>query len=86
MKSTIKKLYSFIAKLVILLEDELNELQSNKVKNAISAKKNITDILNKLVSLITQLNKLNKDEELNSNKTMLTEDQKIIKRFLEKYK
>jgi len=35
MKNTVNKLYGFIAKLVSLLEDELNEISSHKSKNAL---------------------------------------------------
>ena len=46
MKNTVNKLYGFIAKLVSLLEDELNEISSHKSKNALNIKKNITETLN----------------------------------------
>ena len=84
MKITVKKLYGFIAKLISLLEDELNEIELNKSKNALSIKKNITDTLNKLVALIIQLNKLSK-EEIDEVYTINKEDQDIIKRFIDKY-
>jgi len=86
MKVTVNKLYGFIAKLVILLEDELDELKSSKSKSAVNVKKNITDTLNKLVTLIIQLNKLSKDELMHSEKIMPLEDKEIIARFLSKYK
>ncbi|MBM3467377.1 MAG: hypothetical protein FJX70_06075 [Alphaproteobacteria bacterium] len=84
MKITVNKLYGFIAKLVSLLEDELDEIESHKSKNALNIKKNITDMLNKLVVLIIQLNKLSK-EEMDEAYTINKEDQAIIKRFVEKY-
>jgi len=84
MKITVNKLYGFIAKLVSLLEDELDEIESHKSKNALNIKKNITDTLNKLVVLIVQLNKLSK-EEMDEAYTINKEDQTIIKRFVEKY-
>ena len=80
------KLYGFIAKLVILLEEELDDLRSSKSKSALNIKKNITDTLNKLVTLIIQLNKLSQDEMMRSNQAMPLEDQEIIERFLSKYK
>ena len=86
MKSTIDKLYEFIAKLVILLEEELDDLRLSKLKSAVNVKKNITDTLNKLVTLIMQLNKLRKDEALSSDNKMSHEDKEIIERFLERYK
>ena len=84
MKITVNKLYGFIAKLVSLLEDELDEIESHKSKNALNIKKNITDTLNKLVVLIIQLNKLSKDE-IEEAYTINKEDQDIIKRFVDKY-
>ena len=84
MKITVNKLYGFIAKLVSLLEEELNEIELHKSKNALNIKKNITDTLNKLVVLIIQLNKLSK-EEMDEAYTINKEDQAIIKRFVEKY-
>jgi hypothetical protein len=84
MKITVNKLYGFIAKLVSLLEDELDQIESHKSKNALNIKKNITDTLNKLVVLIIQLNKLSK-EEMDEAYTINKEDQAIIKRFVEKY-
>jgi len=84
MKITVNKLYGFIAKLVSLLEDELNEIELHKSKNALNIKKNITDTLNKLVVLIIQLNKLSKDE-IEEAYTINKEDQDIIKRFVDKY-
>ena len=84
MKITVNKLYGFIAKLVSLLEDELDQIESHKSKNALNIKKNITDTLNKLVILIIQLNKLSK-EEIDEAYTINKEDQAIIKRFVEKY-
>lgn len=84
MKITVNKLYGFIARLVSLLEDELDEIGSSKSKNALNVKKNITDTLNKLVSLIIQLNKLSK-EDMGGEYLMSREDKNIIKRFIEKY-
>ncbi|WP_425361647.1 hypothetical protein [Candidatus Tisiphia endosymbiont of Mystacides longicornis] len=48
---TITTLYGFIAKIVSLLEDEIDELESKKSKGEIVVKKNITETLNKLVNL-----------------------------------
>lgn len=86
MKSTINKLYGFIAKLVIMLEDELDELKTSKSKSAVNVKKNITDTLNKLVHLIIQLNKLGKEEVVNNNIDIKKEDKAIIERFISRYK
>ncbi|WP_341756790.1 MULTISPECIES: hypothetical protein [unclassified Candidatus Tisiphia] len=82
---TITILHSFVAKIVSLLENELDELESRKSKGEIIIKKNITETLNKLVNLIIQLNKLSKDEYLNENTIMKEEDKEIIAEFLSKY-
>ncbi len=82
---TIATLYSFITKIVSLLEAELDELESKKPKGEVIIKKNITETLNKLVNLIIQLNKLSKDEYLNENTIMKEEDKEIIAEFLSKY-
>lgn len=86
MKATVNKLYSFIAKLVLLLEEELDELKLSRSRSAVNVKKNITDTLNKLVTLIIQLNKLGKDETLNSDQKISNEDKEIIEMFIRKYK
>ncbi len=86
MKETVNKLYSFIAKLVLMLEEELDDLKSSKSKSAINVKRNITDTLNKLVNLIIQLNKLSRDEAMNTNIDMPKEDKDIIERFIHRYK
>jgi len=86
MKITVNKLYGFIVKLVVLLEDELDDMRSSKSKSAVNVKKNITDTLNKLVTLIIQLNKLSKDESMQAKQVMKSEDMEIIERFLSKYR
>jgi uncharacterized protein (UPF0335 family) len=83
MKDTVNKLYQFIARLVVMMEEELDELGDSR--GEIVSKKNIADMLGKLVTLIIQLNKLSKNESLNSEIVMPEEDQQIIARFLEKY-
>lgn len=85
LKSTIARLYSFIAKLITLLEEELDELNLGKIRNSSGAKKNIADTLNRLVVLIIQLNKLSKEDTGNEKNAMPAEDQEIIARFIEKY-
>lgn len=86
MKQTVNKLYGFIAKLVILMESELDELGAGKSKSAINVKKNITDTLNKLVHLIVQLNKLNTEDPSAGSYDISSTDRDIINRFIERYK
>jgi hypothetical protein len=68
------------------LEEELDELKLSRSRSAVNVKKNITDTLNKLVTLIIQLNKLGKDETLNSDQKISNEDKEIIEMFIRKYK
>ncbi|GAB4170935.1 MAG: hypothetical protein Tsb006_8100 [Rickettsiaceae bacterium] len=86
MKNTVNKLYGFIAKLVLMLEEELDELGSSRSKSAVNVKKNITDTLNKLVNLIIQLNKLSKDDSINNDSAITNNDKEIIERFINRYK
>lgn len=86
MKTTINKIYEFITKLVILLEDELEELKVGSTKNTISTQKNITDILNKLVNLISQLNKVAKEKQLEVEVGFDESDKEILNKFIEKIK
>lgn len=86
MKTTINKIYEFITKLVVLLEDELEELRNGTTKNTISTQKNITDILNKLVNLISQLNKVAKEKQLEVEVGFGESDKEILNKFIEKIK
>ena len=83
MKNTIKKIYEFITQLVILLEDELESLRASNKKNTISTQKNIADILNKLVNLISQLNKVS---PVKKDKNFSKSDQDILDKFIAKIK
>lgn len=87
MKVTVNKIYEFIAKLISLLEDELNQFDEPNFigkKNTLTIKKSIIITLNKLVTLIIQLNKL-RSEDLTDDLTINQEDQDIIQRFIDKY-
>lgn len=86
MKTTINKIYEFITKLVVLLEDELEELRNGSAKNTIATQKNITDILNKLVNLISQLNKVAKEKQLEVDMKFDKSDKEILNKFIEKIK
>ncbi len=84
MKNTVDKLHNFIVKIVTLLEHELEEINLEKSKDALKTKQNIIDALNKLVTLISKLNKLSKDDDI-EDLQMSDTDEEIIKNFLEKY-
>jgi phosphopantothenate synthetase len=85
-KNTVKKIYEFIIKLVSLLENELTELQNGSIKNTISTQKNITDILNKLVNLISQLNKISKENNSSLKRDFSKSDKEILSKYIEKIK
>ncbi|WP_375327316.1 hypothetical protein [Candidatus Tisiphia endosymbiont of Nemotelus uliginosus] len=83
--ATITRLYSFIARIISLLEVELDGLGEKKCKDEITVKKNITETLNKLVNLIIQLNKLNKDGGWHEDTVIQEDDELIIEQYLRKY-
>lgn len=85
MKENVTKLYNFIAKLMTLLEDEIEILESSNSKNALLMKKNITETLTKLVHLLAQLNKMSKEEDTESDDILAGQDEEIINMFLSKY-
>lgn len=85
MKDNVTKLYGFIAKLMTLLENDISFLEDTHNKNTVAVKKNIADILGKLVMLLVQLNKISKDEDLDNDDIVAGNDENIIKIFLDKY-
>lgn len=85
MKETLDKLYGFIARLVLMLDEELEEVRSKKNKIALNQQKNITDILDKLVKIIIQLNKINPEDFVQEKYEIASEDLNIILRFMGKY-
>lgn len=85
MKETLDKLYGFIARLVLMLDEELEEVRSKKNKTVLNQQKNITDILNKLVKIIIQLNKITPEDFIQEKYDIASEDLKIISRFIGKY-
>ena len=85
MKETLDKLYGFIVRLVLMLDEELDELHSKKNKKVLNQQKNINDILNKLVKIIIQLNKISPEDFVQEKYDIASEDLKIIARFIGKY-
>ncbi len=85
LKTTISKLYNFISKMMILVEQDLDDPNIMDGDVSCIAKKNMTNIFEKLVSLVMQMNRLSKDEQLHINDVLPEEDMKIIERFMEKY-
>ncbi len=84
MQETVKKIQGFITKLVIILENEVDEINTGEKKSAINTQKTITDILNKLVNLLVQLNKLSKEDYFKIDNYIAEEDEQIIARFISK--
>jgi hypothetical protein len=79
------QLYGCINKLVTLYQAELDLLIGENNVDATTTQRNISNTLNQLVKLTTQLNKLNKDTaQVATADTITTQDQEIIDRFLEK--
>lgn len=70
---------------MMLVEQDLDNPNVMNRDEACIAKKNMTNIFEKLVSLVMQLNRLSKDEQLHLSDTLPEEDMKIIERFMEKY-
>jgi hypothetical protein len=85
MKCTVDKLYKSIIRLITVIEDELDIIGDKKSKSRIVIKKNIADMLCRLVPLVIQLNKLSKEESLNTEIVMPEEDKRIIEQFLAKH-
>ncbi|MES2214893.1 MAG: hypothetical protein V4485_02595 [Pseudomonadota bacterium] len=79
----VTKLYELLAKVMLLLEEEIDIVESNQTKNAVAVKKSLADTLNKLVALLVQLNKLSKDEGLDKAEAMHCTDQEIIQKFIQ---
>ncbi|QQV74865.1 hypothetical protein H6P87_00407 [Rickettsia tillamookensis] len=82
---TLNNLYDLIARLIILLEDELVRITLHKNENNIIDTKNIAETLNKLVNLIVQLNKLSNSRTNSENSKIDEKDKMIIDNFLENY-
>ena len=71
--------------MMILIEQDLEDPTIMDGDEGCIAKKNMTNIFEKLVSLVMQLNRLSKDEQMHISDVLPEEDMKIIERFMEKY-
>ncbi len=78
----VTKLYELLSKIMILLENEIVILEASQHKSAIDVKRSVTDSLNKLVTLLVQLNKLSKEEKLTNTDVQEEGDEEIIARFI----
>lgn len=71
--------------MMLLIEEDLNNPAIVDGDESCVTKKNITNIFQKLVSLVIQLNRLSKDEQMHISDVLPEEDIKIIERFLQKH-
>ena len=78
------KLTKLIDKVVTSLEHEIATF-TNKKGNDLRKKKELVTIINKLVSILQQLNKLDKDLPMNDSHFLEKEDQEIIDNYINKY-
>ena len=81
----INKLYTLLAKILRLLESDIDGLQVTSAKDDILLKKTITDSLSKLALLLAQLNKLSKEENASQAEAISEVDRKIIEQFIKNY-
>lgn len=84
-KDNLDQLYSFTAKLMTLLEDEISTLEESGSSDALKVKKIATDTLNKLVATFVQLNKMSKEAKLYQPAALESEDLEIINNFLQRH-
>lgn len=85
LKDHVTKLYELLAKVMLLLEGEIDILEAEKTTSTVAVKKSLAETLNKLVALLVQLNALSKEERLNAVDVMHGDDQEIIGRFLQEH-
>lgn len=84
MQENISRLSDLIARLIINIEDEFEQLNLSDQKNKIKLQKIITDSLAKLVELTLKLHKLSKEEGQDSI-NIGHDDMQIIENFLQAY-
>ncbi len=82
-RTNIARLYKFITKMILLLEKDLEILGSDDKE--LKLKRNITSTAGSLITMLTQLNKLDKEDGSLLSDSLSEEDLKIIQRFVKKY-
>lgn len=85
MKDTVDKLNSFIVKIVLLLEEEVDKIETTELESTLKIKGNLIDKLNKLVSLMVRLSKYSKDE-IEPEESLSQSDYDIIEEYFQRYK
>ncbi|QES95786.1 hypothetical protein [Orientia tsutsugamushi] len=85
MNEQLIKLSQLSIHLVNILDKELINLQNRDCNNKIVELKTIVNIFSKIVDTIVQLQKFNKDNQIEQCDELTSEDLNIIKRFIDRH-
>ncbi|KJV55558.1 hypothetical protein [Orientia tsutsugamushi] len=85
MNEQLIKLSQLSIHLVNILYKELINLQNRDCNNKIVELKTIVNIFSKIVDTIVQLQKFNKDNQIEQCDELTSEDLNIIKRFIDRH-
>lgn len=85
MNEQLIKLSQLSIHLVNILDNELINLQNRDCNNKIVELKTIVNIFSKIVDTIVQLQKFNKDNQIEQCDELTSEDLNIIKRFIDRH-
>ncbi|WP_371220048.1 hypothetical protein ACA348_11510 [Orientia tsutsugamushi] len=85
MNEQLIKLSQLSIHLVNILDKELINLQNRDCNNKIAELKTIVNIFSKIVDTIVQLQKFNKDNQIEQCDELTSEDLNIIKRFIDRH-
>ncbi|KJV74483.1 hypothetical protein [Orientia tsutsugamushi] len=85
MNEQLIKLSQLSVHLVNILDKELINLQNRDCNNKIVELKTIVNIFSKIVDTIVQLQKFNKDNQIEQCDELTSEDLNIIKRFIDRH-
>lgn len=85
MNEQLIKLSQLSIHLVNILDKELINLQNRDCNNKIVELKTIVNIFSKIVDTIVQLQKFNKDNQIEQCDELTSEDLNIVKRFIDRH-
>lgn len=85
MNDQLIKLSQLSIYLVNIFEKELITLQDSNCNNKVIELKTIVNIFSKIVDTIVQLQKFNKDNQIEQCDELTSEDLNIIKRFIDRH-
>ncbi|KJV88808.1 Uncharacterised protein [Orientia tsutsugamushi] len=85
MNEQLIKLSQLSIHLVDILDKELINMQNRDCNNKIVELKTIVNIFSKIVDTIVQLQKFNKDNQIEQCDELTSEDLNIIKRFIDRH-